>query len=257
MSAPVVLITEIDFSEIARIVLLLVVSGLLLILLHVCVRFLIFKFRRLPKEGFHISVVERKETKKKRFFWANLCFTLLFFPLIVSVMPVHDYFCQTDYDSEPNELVGIWRFDRYRGDVAFNTDDFKNFELVLYEDQTFRLSGVPRRMIDYSCEKVDDSPRRPIGELIDKKAKIWILSIPEHENDDVIEGRWQIVEDSGGDPRWVDLISQGCNFDPWELTANGLFAPGFPYKHGVRKGVALYKDKGGETPTTPLVLTAP
>ena len=164
-------------------------------------------------------------------------------------MPIHDYFCETDYDSTSNDLVGVWRFDWRCGDRRFNEKDFKNFELVLFKDQTFRLSGVPRWMIDYAHEKVDDSPRRRISELSDKRAKIWILSTPEHEKDGVIEGRWQIVEDFGGAPRRVDLISQGCNFDPWELTINGLFAPGFPYKHGARKGVALYKDKGGETST--------
>ena len=247
MSALVVPIAAIDVGEIARIVLLFVVSGLLSVLLLVCVRFLIFKFCRIPKEGVHLSVDGGEKTKKKRFFWVNLCFTLLFFSFIISVMPIHDYFCETDYDSTSNDLVGVWRFDRYYGDRRFNEEDFKNFELVLFKDQTFRLSGVPRWMIDYSHEKVDDSPRRRINELTDKKAKIWILSTPEHENDGVIEGRWQIVEDFGGDPRWVDLISRGYDFDPWEMTVNGLFAPGFPYEHGARKGVALYKDKGGET----------
>ena len=249
MSALVVLIAAIDVGEVVRIVLLLVVSGLLSVLLLVCVRFLIFKFCRIPKEGVHLSVDGGEKTKKKRFFWANLCFTLLFFSLIVSVMPIHDYFCETDFDSKPSDLVGVWRFDRYYGDKRFNKGDFKNFELVLSEDQTFRLSGVPRWMIDYTHEKVDDSPGRPINELNDNKAKIWILSTPEREKDDVVEGRWQVVEDFGSDPRWVDLISQGYNFDPWELTINGLFAPRFPYKHGAPKGVMLRKDEDGEAST--------
>ena len=67
MSALVVPIGAIDVGEIARIVLLLVVSGLLSVLLLVCVRFLIFKLCRIPKEGFHLSVDGEKRQKRSDF----------------------------------------------------------------------------------------------------------------------------------------------------------------------------------------------
>ncbi len=187
---------------------------------------------------------------KKEHFYAKLtaAFAILFTYLCIRCYDMRYTYPFLEFWWDEVDVVGVWRFDPYFSQKSFDPEEFKDFELTLNEDMTFRMSGIPLSLVAYTEDKVNDAPRTRIKEYHGLQKKIWILSSSPIDAQTVIEGKWSVVEIVDGDHKEqsVDLTASGYNFEPWRTAHVGLFSSGAPYDNSSKsrkKGVMLELDR--------------